>query len=231
MKKLSFILLLCLPFCLQAQTTPNPPLTSTQEVFNAYLKAMGGEANLRAIKDLTVNTTTEIRGSHVDNINKYIPGDTAFSVTISVDNSIVQKLIFRGTHGTISGLNYDETIEGKQAEEMKVQAYPFPELDYEKSGIETEFIGVEKVNGQDAYKLKMTSGNTYTYTFYDCKSGLKIKAIGYAKGGNQEVTFEDYRKVGNILYPYLSRSTVQGVPIQVNVTDVKINSGMEAADL
>lgn len=231
MKKLSFILLLCLPFYLEAQTSPNPSLTSTQEVFNAYLKAVGGEANLKAVRDLTVNTTTEVRGSKVNNVNKYIPDDTAFSVTISVDNSIVQKLTFHGKTGTISGLSYDESITGKQAEEMKVQAYPFPELDSEKSGITTEFIGIEEVNGQAAYKIKMTSGNSYTYAFYDCKSGLKIKAIGYAAGGNQEVTFEDYRKIGNILYPYLSKSTVQGIPIQVNVTDVKINSGLEVSDL
>lgn len=105
------------------------------------------------------------------------------------------------------------------------------EAEYTQLGYQPTLEGVEKVNGKEAYKLKTTLGKAVTYSFYDVENGLKVKAVGSQDGMTQEVLFEDYQPTEyGILMPLLSKTSMQGMPIEIKTTDIKINTGLKAED-
>ncbi len=206
---------------------------TAEKVVASYLKALGGEAKIQGIKDMSVNSEMNVQGMTINNNYVYLinPNDPMFMITVSMAGNIMQKVIFDGQKATVSGPGGSQTIEGEKAAEMKTQAYPILEAEFDRVGIKPTLEGIEQVNGRDAYKLKMVVGDAVTYSFYDVENGLKVKSIGTQNGMTQEVTFEDYRPTAyGILYPYLSKTSMQGMPIEIKVTDVKVNTGVKASD-
>lgn len=205
-----------------------------EKIVNTYLKAMGGVEKLKAIKDMTIKSDMGMQGMTINNLYKYIivPGKPAFMMEVSMGGNVMQKIVFDGEKATISGAGGSQTIEGDKAAQLKEQAYPILELEYTALGIKPTLEGIEKVNDRDAYKLKVTMGDAITYSFYDVENGLKVKSVGTQNGMTQEVTFEDYRPTTfGIVYPYVSKTSMQGMPIEIKVTDIEINTGLKAEDL
>jgi len=99
--------------------------------------------------------------------------------------------------------------------------------------------GIQKVNGADAYQLAVTdpTGKT-SMEYYDVKSKLLVKNENTTMSNNipvmQTAEFSDYRKVGNLLFPYKIALTIstngQDQNLVMTVTDVKVNTGVSADD-
>lgn len=205
-----------------------------ETVINAYLKAIGGKEKLRTIKDMTVKSEMGMQGMTLNNLYEYVilPGHPAFRMELSMAGNVMQKIVFDGEKAVISGAGGSQTLEGEKVADMKEQAYPILELEYANLNIQPTLEGIEKVNGKDAYKLKVTIGDAITYSFYDIESGLKVKSVGTQNGMTQEVTFEDYHPTPfGLVYPFVSKTSMQGMPIEIKVTDIEINKGLTAADL
>ena len=74
--------------------------------------------------------------------------------------------------------------------------------------------------------------------YYDVKSKLLVKNENTTVSNNipvmQTSEFSDYRKVGNILFPYKIALNIsangQEQNLVMNVTDVKVNAGVSADD-
>lgn len=207
---------------------------TAEKVIDAYLKAIGGKEKINALKDLKVNSEMAVMGQKINSLSKYIinPKKPMFSVEVSMAGNLMQKVLFDGKKAVISGAAGSQTLEGDKVASLKLQGYPIVEAEYANLGMMPTLAGIEKVNGRDAYKLKLAIGNSITYTFYDVESGLKVKAIGSENGMSQEFTFEDYRPTSiGILHPYLSKTSMQGMPVEVKVTEFLPNTGLKAEDL
>ena len=106
-------------------------------------------------------------------------------------------------------------------------------VNYKEKGVAIEFIGNEKVEGADAYKLKVTgkSGHSAMY-FIDANTNRLIKTSGKMKGpdGTEmevETTFSDYKQnADGFWFPY-STTTMNG-PITFDKieTNVKIDESI-----
>lgn len=204
-----------------------------EKIIRNYLKAIGGVEKLKNIKDMTVKSTMNMQGMAIENSYKYLisPEKPMFMLEVSLAGNVMQKMVFDGEKAVIAAGGATQTIEGEKAAQMKEQAYPILELEFENLGIKPTLEGIEKVNGRDAYKLKTTIGEASTYSFYDVENGLKVKSVGNSNGATQEVTFEDYRATNSgLLYPFLNKTSVQGMPIEIKVTQVDVNTGLNAAD-
>ena len=154
-----------------------------------------------------------------------------FLMEMSMGGNTMQKILFDGEKAQISGPGGSQTLEGEQVAEIKEQAYPVLEAEYARLGITPTLEGIEQVNGRDAYKLKVNMGKAVTYSFYDVENGLKVKSAGTQNGVTNEVTFEDYRPTTyGLIQPYASKTSMQGMPIEVKVKDIKINTGLKAED-
>lgn len=213
--------------------TALPANLTANDVISSYIKAIGGKEALSVIKDMIVTSEMAASGMTITNTYKYIttPEKPAFMMEVAMMGQVMQKMIFDGDKVTVSGPQGTQTLEEEQTGEIKQQAYPFLEAVYANIGITPTLEGIEKVNGRDAYKIKVTLGDAVTYSFYDVENGLKVKSVGTSQQGTQEVTFEDYRIINGLNYPFLSKTAMQGMEIEIKVKDVKTNTGLKVEDL
>jgi zinc protease len=209
------------------------------DVFNNYIKAVGGEAELRKIKSITSNATMSMQGATLAVEAKQMAPNLE-AMTISMGGNPVIKTRFNGKAG------YQEQMGQKKemtADEIKAKVDItglFEQLDYVKNpAFKAEVKGIEKVNGSDAYKVVVTypSGKTKT-EFYDLGSKLLVKTEESTTTNNMTVMnsteFGDYKKVGAILYPNTITITVsaagQQQVMEMKAQSVKLNEGVAAAD-
>jgi hypothetical protein len=108
-------------------------------------------------------------------------------------------------------------------------------VDYKTKGNTIELLGKEKVDGADAYKLRLTRKNGDTDTVYlDAGTYLEIKEEGqHTVQGNLkdfETHISDYRDVNGVKFPYVIVSGIKGAPEQqkLAIDKVELNVPVEA---
>jgi len=102
-----------------------------------------------------------------------------------------------------------------------------PLMDYKTKGNTVEYLGKEKVEGSDAYKLKITRKNgTVETTYIDADSGLELKTVSKTmiRGNETEVvtTFSDFREVQGLIFPFAIESSAAGSAQKQKITLEKV---------
>ena len=116
-----------------------------------------------------------------------------------------------------------ETVKSVQ-NQLDVQG---PLFNYKEKGNTLEYIATEKVEGSEAYKLKLTGKNGKTsFYFIDAKSNRVVKVSGKNKGPDgQEVdldsVFSDYKQNADGYWFAYATSTPQG-PITFDKIETNI---------
>ena len=92
-----------------------------------------------------------------------------------------------------------------------------PLVDYKAKGHQVELVGKAKLEGGDAWKLKLTlKSGEVRYIYLDAVSYLEIRneAKRTIRGNEVELenTIGDYKKVGGLLWPHLIESGAKGRP-------------------
>jgi hypothetical protein len=117
-----------------------------------------------------------------------------------------------------------------------------PLIDHERKGTKVEADGIEKVNGADAYKLKLTFKNgSVRHLWVDAKTYLEVKMDGnrHLDGKDHliETYFKNFQAVNGLMLPMLNETVIQGVPgsSKLTVAGVVVNPALDdsrfAADL
>ena len=112
-----------------------------------------------------------------------------------------------------------------------------PLIDAERKGIKVEVAGVEKVEGKDAYRLKLTkAGGASRNLWVDATSFLEVKIDGEPRkldGRAHKVTvfFRDYKAVNGLNIPHTLETVVEGVKQtrKIVVKSVAINPKLDDA--
>ena len=92
-----------------------------------------------------------------------------------------------------------------------------PLVNYQQKGNKVEFVGMEPVEGTDAYKLKVTlkSGDVrYYYMDTDYYVPIKIETKRMVRGAEREyeTSLGDYKEAGGWYLPYSIRDEREGQP-------------------
>jgi outer membrane lipoprotein-sorting protein len=108
------------------------------------------------------------------------------------------------------------------AEEAKSEAarsdLDGPLIDYAAKGTKVSLEGVEQVEGQPAYKLKVTpKGGSEKHVWIDTGTFLDVKVDGVprrmdGKMRNVSVYQRDFRKVDGVMIPFVLETAVDGSP-------------------
>ncbi len=106
-----------------------------------------------------------------------------------------------------------ETAGGQDAASARHAARPeeidrcFPEKRV-LANPDTRLVGIEKVDGQDAYRIDVPGEMVQASYFYDVDSGLKLKETSTVsingQTHTQEVFFRDYEDRGGLRFPGLA---------------------------
>ncbi len=111
-----------------------------------------------------------------------------------------------------------------------------PLVDYKAKGHKVELVGKEKVEGSDAWKIKLTlKDGTVQYAFLDADSFLEIKQEMKRTIRGSEVEFEstlgDYKEVAGLLIPHSIQSNAKGRPEKQNliIDTIEVNPTLDDA--
>ncbi len=121
----------------------------------------------------------------------------------------------------------------KQVEEQA--DFDGPLVDYKAKGNTVELIGKEKVEGSDAYKLKVTlKTGDLRFIYLDADSYLEVrveeKSTVRGTDVESETTIGDYKEVGGLMFPFAVESGQKGSPQKMKMTVDKIELNVPIDD-
>ena len=201
------------------------------QVLDKYFTAIGGKEKLMAVKDLSMTLEADVMGQKVTtSIVQKDPGKVYQS---NVSPMGKQETILNGDKGKIVVGPQTMPMPPEQIATAKEQAILFAELKFEKLGYEAKYVGVENVDGKNAYVVETVSPTGKKATlFFDTETNLKVKESSSVEGPNGQIqnistVLSDYKAVDGIQFPF-NRKVVGAAPIPLDfkVTEIKVNSGV-----
>lgn len=203
-------------------------------IIKKYLDAIGGEATLQTINTINIDFDASVQGmSLTGNVKKMNPDKEL--TTVSLNGNTVVKNVFDGTKGYIEMQGQKKDMEAREISNKKEMGGIFRQLKYSQPDYKLSVDGIEKINGEDAYKLIVTSASGKKNTeYYDVKSGLlkKVESTEITAAGETPTVLEykDYKKFGSILFPSTWVNQAGSQTVDITVKDIKINEAVAAAD-
>ena len=185
---------------------------TTDEIVAKVLAARGGLERAKAVQSERITGTIyfspELYGPFVAEFKR--PGKMHNELTIQ-NKTVVRT--FNGKDGgwvinPFVGKNSPEPLSADDLKDVRNESdFDGPLVDAKVKGIAIEITGTEKVDGKDAYILKVThkDGQVSSYSF-DEKTFLLVKWSGMDKVNGEPVTretfFHDYRDVGGLKFAF-----------------------------
>ncbi len=130
-------------------------------------------------------------------------------------------------------------VEPYTREEMKQAAQQQPMdgflIDYKAKGSKVEADGMDKVNGHEAYKLKLTlKDGQVRHVWVDAKTFLDVKIDGTRRmdGKPRQVAtyMSDYRSVKGVKVPFVMETSVESVKGSEKIAIQKVELNPNLAD-
>jgi len=206
-----------------------PAGITAKTVFDNYIKAIGGEKAVSAVKTLVMNGTTTIPQAPTPlSFTSKLDSKGKMMVSLSMGSMALMKQVVNDKGAYIEQQGQRKDLKGDDLAEMKASATPFEELRLSKR-TDLKVEGIESINGNDAYFIK--DGKTVYY--YDVKSGLKVAKLKVKEQSGQSTTlttyFNDYKEVKGVKVPFNIVQNV-GFELDIKMSDIKINEGVSEAD-
>jgi hypothetical protein len=221
--------LLALP--LSAQTA--------DEIINNYIKTVGGMEKISAAKSLR-------------RVGKFTGGG-GFEAKLVQENERPNRVreefalqgmtgvtAWDGSHGwKIEPWNGKKDPEALGEDEQKgiVEDADFdgPLVNYKAKGVKVEYVGMEPVEGTDAYKLKLTMPDGEIRHYYmdtDYYVPIKIETKRVVRGTEREfeTSLGDYKEVNGWYLPFAYEVGAKGNPNRQKITYTSIEANVPLAD-
>jgi predicted Zn-dependent peptidase len=205
-----------------------PAGVTAQSVIENYLDAIGGRAVLEKVKTVSIFASGEVQGMAL-NFQLIRTSDNQFMQNIEMMGRSMSKQVFNGENGYAMMQGQKMDLNPQQAAMIKDEAQPFYELHLDPEAISLE--GIEKVDGENAYKVKV-SGNRVA--FYNVASGQKIQEITTTEMMGQTIEstmkFSDYKEASGIMFPFYLGQMMGPQLIEFTIEKIEVNSGVTAED-
>ncbi len=205
-----------------------PAGVTAKSVLENYIKAIGGEKAVGAVKTISNVSAGEIQGTQLELLTKSVIGSKFVFEMKGMGMTFVKQVINDKT-GYMTQQGQRKDLDAEKIADIKANGMPFSELNLIKDTSIT-LDGIEAFNGADAYVIK--SGKSTIY--FDVTSGLKIAKATVQEAGGQKVTqtmtYGDYKEVKGVKVPYKTTLSLGPQEIEFISSEVKINEGVEDAD-
>lgn len=207
---------------------------TADEVINKHIAAMGGADKLASLKTVRMEGNLNTQGVEValTLTKKHLVG-------MRVDMEIMGTSNYQIVNAT-KGWAFMPVMQQTEPQEMKPDQLKSAQgqldlqgslFNYKQKGYTAEYVGLEKVDGKDAHKLKVVKEGRDVMYFVDATSGFILKTASKATIQGQEMdiqtTYADYKQTPEGFWFPFSSTTLQGPmsfsKIEVNVpVDEKI---------
>ena len=206
-----------------------PAGVTATSVLENYIKAIGGDKAVTAVKTIAMTGSTTIpQAPSPLSFNSKIDSKGKLMVELAMGPMSIMKQVVNEKGGYAIQQGQRKDLTGKDLEEMKASATTFEELGLLKKTTLT-LTGIEMVNDKEAYSIK----DEKTTYFYDTTTGLKLAENKTLDMGGQSMTqttnYGDYREVKGVKVPFNIIKNI-GFELDIKMSDVKINEGVTDAD-
>jgi len=217
----------------------NSTSASVDEIINHYLKTIGGMEKIQAVNSLRRS-------------GRYF-GAGGFEAVVTQEN---KRASFVREEFSLQGLTGINAYDGKKGwkiepwngkkdaealgeEEMKsiVEDADFdgPLVNYKQKGNRIEFIGTDRFEGTDTFKLKVTKPNGDSYVYYldtDYYVPIKIDTKRVVRGADREyeTALGDYKEVQGWFLPFWSETNTKGSQDKTRTVFDKIEANVTIDD-
>jgi hypothetical protein len=214
---------------------------TVDEILAKNFEAKGGLAKIRAVQSMRVTGKMTIGpGMEAPAVIEQKRGDKV-RLDITFQGMVLTPMVLNGTTGwklmPIQGNPNPEALSPEEMKDALEQADMDGFLvDYKTKGHTIESLGKEKVEGTDAYKLKVTlkSGDVRT-VYIDTDSNLEIKIESKSTRRGTEIEGDtilgDYKEVEGLILAHSIDSGQKGAPGRqmITITKVEINPKLDDA--
>jgi outer membrane lipoprotein-sorting protein len=130
-----------------------------------------------------------------------------------------------------------EPFTEQEAQSAAATEIDSPLMDYASKGSKLDLVGMDKVEGKAAYKLRLTPKTRAPYhVWVDASSFLELKVEGEPRKLDNRihpvvVYYRDYKTVGGLTLPQVLETAVEGVAQthKIKITSFKLNPPLDDA--
>lgn len=203
-----------------------PEGLTTEDVFDKYVKAIGGKEAVNKINSVYMIAEAEIQGQKLAlEVKNTTSGKS--STIVSMGGNPMRKQIFDGENGFLVLQGQKMPFNEEQKLAVKAESHPFPELIAKGASL----TGIETINGEDAYEIKMSET---VKAYYSIATGLKLQVVQTVQQGPQTmtvpITYSDYKEVNGVKFPYTVSQSMGTMTLNFKVSDILINEGVSDSD-
>jgi len=213
---------------------------TADEIVAKNIEAKGGMAKLKAIQSVRITGNAEFGGIQAD-IVSIMKRPSMVRRNISVQGMTMVQA-YDGRDGwQIIPFTGKKDPEPMAADDLKLIAQESdidgPLMDYKKKGHKVELVGKEKMEGTDAWHLKITmKDGDVRQVYLDADSFLEIRMTGKTmrRGAEMETetTLGDYKEEAGMMMPHSIEVHAQGAPgaQKITITKVEVNTTEDDAE-
>ena len=212
--------------------TPSPEALlpeglTVQKVIDSYVTALGGKENVGKIRNVTGKFKAEMMGNALD-VTRIRTSDFKAKTSINMSGMVVMESITDGEKAKVSQMGQVAPLGEKETEEQILANALFSEMLIADKGAKMKLVGVESIDGKDAYEVEITlpKGGKYS-VYFDAASGLKVryKKMVETPQGNmtQTIDYSDYKEVNGVKFPHMMVQKMGPQNIRMEATSFEIN--------
>ncbi len=238
----SVALSVCMSLAMTGTGSPRPPANLTAaQIVEKNVSAKGGLQAWRAVQTISFSGKMDAGGKAKVQLpfvlEKKRPRKMRIELVFENDTAVQ---VYDGVNGwKLRPYLGRRDVEPYSPEELKSASFESdvdgPLVDYTAKGNKVELEGVEKVEGQDAYKLKVTmKAGQVQHIWVDAETFLEVKVEGTPRrmdGRMRPVSIylRDYKAVNGLMVPYVLETAVEGnkVTHKMFIENVAVNPKLE----
>ncbi len=196
-----------------------------------YIKAIGGEEKVGKITSVLMKYEAQAMGATILVEEKRTANK--FAQVTSMNGSPMMSVVAKDSEMYMKQGGQKIPMPQAMLDDLKPSMGVFPEIGFMASG-KAKLTGIEKVNGEDAYKVEIPGSTVSVTSYYNVESGLKVKEVSLinfqGQTQNQEAEFSNYKEVEGIKFPHTKMGSMGPQKVESTLKEVILNTGVSDAD-
>jgi zinc protease len=204
-----------------------PEGVTVSSVYDSYIKAIGGIDVVSKFNNMMMKGNASVQGMSISFTRK-LTKDGKMLELVQMNGNTLSKQVFDGEKGFTTAQGQKTDYTEQQVKDAKIMSGLFTE---QKVSDFAELTGIESINGEDAYVIKLTDN---IREFYSVDTGLKLATETTAEQMGQKMTsklmYGDYTDKNGVMVPMMLSQDLGPQTIDIKIEEVKFNDGVTASD-
>lgn len=175
---------------------------SFESVYEKYIEKLGGKAALDSVKSITMAGLDVVSGKHFDIKNFKTKQPHRHKLTLTnLASKETTCFVFSGKGIVI--FSEGKTINMPNENESNSSYFINRLIEYKEKNLRPVLVGMKVADGKECFEIKLMVKSGLNQLFYiDTATHLLVMDCDESDKGNTSNHYTDYRKVGNVLFPY-----------------------------